>query len=103
MFDEADIELHAENILIVDGGTLQVGTEEEPFQHEATIMMHGHLRSQELPLFGAKTLAVRNGTLDLHGESKLDFVALLTTEFCAYCHYSLLTVQPQISALAIRE
>ncbi|XP_071792804.1 fibrocystin-L-like isoform X2 [Asterias amurensis] len=67
MFDEADIELHAENILIVDGGTLQVGTEEEPFQHEATIMMHGHLRSQELPLFGAKTLAVRNGTLDLHG------------------------------------
>ncbi|XP_071793632.1 fibrocystin-L-like isoform X1 [Asterias amurensis] len=68
MFDEADIELHAENILIVDGGALQVGTEEEPFQHEATIMMHGHVRSQELPLFGAKTLAVRNGTLDLHGK-----------------------------------
>ncbi len=69
LFDKADIELHAENILIVDGGALQVGTEEEPFQHQATIMMHGHLRSQELPLFGAKTLAVRNGTLDLHGES----------------------------------
>ncbi|XP_022097673.1 fibrocystin-L-like isoform X1 [Acanthaster planci] len=68
MFDEADIELHAENILIVDGGHLQVGTEEEPFQHEATIMMHGHVRSTELPLFGAKTLAVRNGTLDLHGK-----------------------------------
>ncbi|XP_038070546.1 fibrocystin-L-like isoform X1 [Patiria miniata] len=68
IFDEADIELHAENILIVDGGLLQVGTEEEPFQHEATIMMHGHVRSQELPLFGAKTLAVRNGTLDLHGK-----------------------------------
>ena len=67
IFDEADIELHAENILIVDGGVLQVGTEEEPFQHQATIMMHGHVRSQELPLFGAKTLAVRNGTLDLHG------------------------------------
>ncbi|XP_071944841.1 fibrocystin-L-like [Antedon mediterranea] len=67
IFDEKDLELHAENILITDGGLLQVGTEEEPFQHKATIMMHGHQRSQELPLFGAKTLAVRNGTLDLHG------------------------------------
>ncbi|XP_071946022.1 fibrocystin-L-like [Antedon mediterranea] len=67
IFDEKDIELHAENILITDGGLLQVGTEQEPFQHKATIMMHGHQRSQELPLFGAKTLAVRNGTLDLHG------------------------------------
>lgn len=25
MFDEKDVELQAENILIVDGGTLQVG------------------------------------------------------------------------------
>ncbi|XP_071946075.1 fibrocystin-L-like [Antedon mediterranea] len=67
IFDEADIELHAENILIMDGGLLQVGTEQEPFQHKATIMMHGHQRSLEIPLYGAKTLAVRNGTLDLHG------------------------------------
>ncbi|XP_038045747.1 fibrocystin-L-like [Patiria miniata] len=68
IFDEADIELHAQNILIVDGGHLQIGTEENPFQHEATIVMHGHVRSTELPLFGAKTLAIRNGTLDLHGK-----------------------------------
>ncbi|XP_022094388.1 fibrocystin-L-like [Acanthaster planci] len=68
MFDEKNIELHSQNILIVDGGHLQVGTEEEPFQHEATIMMHGHVRSTELPLFGTKTLAIRNGTLDLHGK-----------------------------------
>ncbi|XP_033119893.1 fibrocystin-L-like [Anneissia japonica] len=67
IFDEANIELHAENILIMDGGLLQVGTEADPFQHKATIMMHGHQRSIEIPLYGAKTLAVRNGTLDLHG------------------------------------
>lgn len=29
--------------------------------------MFGHVRSVELPIYGAKVLAVRNGTLDLHG------------------------------------
>ena len=46
---------------------LQVGTESAPFQHRATIEMHGHVRSKELPVYGAKTLALREGTLDLHG------------------------------------
>ncbi|XP_069815730.1 fibrocystin-L-like [Dendropsophus ebraccatus] len=67
VFDEADIELQSENILITDGGTLQIGTEGAPFQHKAIITLHGHLRSPELPLYGAKTLAVRQGILDLHG------------------------------------
>ncbi|XP_051879473.1 PKHD1 like 1, tandem duplicate 1 [Pristis pectinata] len=67
VFDEADIELQAENILITDDGLLQVGTNSTPFQHKAIITLHGHLRSRELPLYGSKTLAVREGTLDLHG------------------------------------
>nr|XP_034372677.1 fibrocystin-L [Arvicanthis niloticus] len=67
IFDEADIELQAENILITDGGVLQIGTEASPFQHQAIITLHGHLRSPELPVYGAKTLGVREGTLDLHG------------------------------------
>ncbi|XP_045717230.1 fibrocystin-L [Phyllostomus hastatus] len=67
IFDEADIELQAENILITDGGVLQIGTEGSPFQHRAVITLHGHLRSPELPVYGAKTLAVREGVLDLHG------------------------------------
>ncbi|KAG7457780.1 hypothetical protein MATL_G00230750 [Megalops atlanticus] len=67
VFDEADIELQAENILITDGGVLQIGTEAAPFQHKAIITLHGHLRSPELPVYGTKTLAVREGTLDLHG------------------------------------
>ncbi|XP_068603731.1 PKHD1 like 1, tandem duplicate 1 [Brachionichthys hirsutus] len=67
IFDEADIELQAENILITDGGHLQIGTEEAPFQHKAVITLHGHVRSVELPVYGAKTLAVREGVLDLHG------------------------------------
>ncbi|XP_063307204.1 fibrocystin-L-like [Pelobates fuscus] len=67
IFDEADIELQSENILITNGGVLQVGTETNPFKHKAIITLHGHLRSPELPLYGAKTLAVREGILDLHG------------------------------------
>ncbi|XP_037651430.1 PKHD1 like 1, tandem duplicate 1 [Sebastes umbrosus] len=67
VFDEADIELQAENILITDGGLLQIGQEGAPFQHKAIITLHGNLRSQELPVYGTKTLAVREGVLDLHG------------------------------------
>ncbi|XP_061122944.1 PKHD1 like 1, tandem duplicate 1 [Syngnathus typhle] len=68
VFDEADIELQAENILITDGGSLQVGRVGAPFQHKAIITLHGHPRSIELPVYGAKTLAIREGTLDLHGK-----------------------------------
>ena len=46
---------------------MQIGTEAAPFQHRAVITLHGHLRSPELPVYGAKTLAVREGILDLHG------------------------------------
>ncbi|KAI8520672.1 Fibrocystin-L [Branchiostoma belcheri] len=67
IFDEKDVELKAENILITGGGLLQVGTEEEPFQHKGIITLFGHVRSTELPLYGAKTLAVREGRLELHG------------------------------------
>ncbi|XP_067947416.1 fibrocystin-L-like [Watersipora subatra] len=76
VFDEKDVELNAENILITDGGTLEVGTEDEPFQHRAIITLHGHLRSLEMPIYGAKTLALRNGTLDLHGIPKVSWTVL---------------------------
>lgn len=67
IFDEKDIELQSNTIMITDGGALQVGTEDQPFQHKAIITLHGHHRSRELPIYGTKVLAVRNGTLDLHG------------------------------------
>ena len=67
--DEEDgVELHSELVLITNNGKLQIGTEEQPYQHKAQIVMYGHVLSTELPLFGAKTLAVRGGTLDLHGK-----------------------------------
>jgi hypothetical protein len=68
IFDEKDLVLNAEKILVVDGGALEVGTESKPFEHKARIVLHGSTRSVELPLFGAKVLAVREGPLDLHGK-----------------------------------
>ncbi|XP_053372850.1 fibrocystin-L-like [Mercenaria mercenaria] len=67
IFDEKDLELQSNIILISDGGLLQIGTEEKPFKHKAILTLHGHYRSKELPIYGTKVLAIRNGTLDLHG------------------------------------
>ncbi|XP_045208899.2 fibrocystin-L-like [Mercenaria mercenaria] len=67
IFDEKDLELQSNIILITDGGVLQIGTEDQPFKNKAKVTLHGHLRSKELPIYGTKVLAVRNGTLDMHG------------------------------------
>jgi hypothetical protein len=66
--DNQDVNLNTEYIIISDNGTLQVGTASNPFQHNAAITMYGSVRSIELPIFGSKVLALRNGTLDLHGK-----------------------------------
>ncbi|CAF1015901.1 unnamed protein product [Rotaria sp. Silwood1] len=67
--DNQDVSLNAEYILVVNGGRLQIGTETNPFQHKAVITMYGHLRSIELPIFGAKVLALRDGIVDMHGKT----------------------------------
>ena len=46
---------------------MQVGTEAEPYEGQATIMLHGHVRSRELPIYGTKVVGVRQGALELHG------------------------------------
>ena len=69
--DEKDIHLHSNFILITHGGSFMVGTEEEPFKHKATITIHGHVRSKEIPVYGAKSIALREGYLGLHGQHVL--------------------------------
>lgn len=50
---------------------LMVGREGEPFTHRAAITLHGRRASaREIPSYGAKNIAVRFGTLDLHGVAK---------------------------------
>ncbi|KAM9563714.1 fibrocystin [Guaruba guarouba] len=61
------VELHAHYILISDGGELRVGSPEAPFHHKAHIYLYGSLHSPPLVPYGVKFLAVRNGTLSIHG------------------------------------
>ena len=56
IFDRADLTLDA-NYIFVMGGSFVVGTEDEPFLHQATITLHGSPVSQEIPMYGAKVLA----------------------------------------------
>ena len=58
MFDREnpEIELNTEFILIVEGGKLEIGTEEEPYDSKAIITMHGNVRCTELPIFGCKVI-----------------------------------------------
>ena len=62
------VQLHTQGMLITDGGRLQVGTEEEPFLHKTRIILYGHVLSTEIPVYGAKTLALREGSIDMHGK-----------------------------------
>ena len=68
--DMAELELQSKYILLVDGGQLEIGTEEEkyPAESKAIITMHGHTRCIEMPVFGCKVIGVRNGTIDFHGD-----------------------------------
>ena len=54
-FDRVDLALNA-SYIFVQGGSLTVGTEEEPFLQKAVITLHGSPVSQELPMYGAKVL-----------------------------------------------
>lgn len=64
--DVGDLQLNASYIFVF-GGKFIVGTETEPFPNKAVITLEGDRNSYELPVYGAKCLAVRDAILDLHG------------------------------------
>ena len=55
------------NYIFVNKGTMEVGTEEYPYTSKLTITMHGNVSSPYIPTYGNKVLALRYGTLDMHG------------------------------------
>ncbi|XP_074253985.1 fibrocystin isoform X3 [Saimiri boliviensis] len=61
------IELRAHAILVSDGGELRIGSKDKPFQGRAQITLYGSSHSTPFFPYGVKFLAVRNGTLSLHG------------------------------------
>ena len=64
--DVGDLALNASYIFVFGGKLVHVGTEQEPFPNKATITLTGDRDSYELPVYGAKCLAVRDAILDLH-------------------------------------
>jgi hypothetical protein len=92
VFDRRDLDLTADYIW-VNGGRLEIGTEEEPFEQKVTITLIGDFwHAIGIPHIGAKTLAVSNagaashhhahghgaaidesehGVLDIHGIPRL--------------------------------
>ena len=56
--------------IIVNGGYLEIGTEEFPYDSKLTITMHGDEYTPALPIYGNKVIAVRNGLLEMHGPER---------------------------------
>ncbi|GAB5571604.1 fibrocystin isoform X1 [Prionailurus iriomotensis] len=65
--DPGPIELRVHSILISDGGELRIGSKDKPFQGKAEIKLYGSSHSTPFFPYGVKFLAVRSGTLSLHG------------------------------------
>ncbi|XP_069115782.1 fibrocystin-L-like [Argopecten irradians] len=79
IFDDKDIQLNAETVLVTNGGLLQIGTEDMPYLYQGRINIYGDLSSLELPIYGAKTLAIRDSTLDIHGKERITHTVLEQT------------------------
>ena len=63
-----EVSLHTQGGLITSGGRLQIGTEEEPYLAKTQLVLYGHILSIEIPVYGAKTLALREGEINMHGK-----------------------------------
>jgi hypothetical protein len=63
--------------IFINGGSMEVGTEEFPYTSKLTITMHGNVYDPYLPIYGNKVIAVRYGTLDLHGVERTPTWTLL--------------------------
>ena len=72
IFDEEAVDdqvaLHTHGMIITGGGRLVVGTEDNPFTAKTQIVLYGDVLSTEIPVYGAKTLALRQGSIDIHGK-----------------------------------
>ena len=66
--EDNQVELHTQGMLITGGGKLEVGTEDKPFLAKTRIVLYGNVLSTEIPVYGAKTLALRQGSIDIHGK-----------------------------------
>lgn len=74
--DSADYQFDA-SFIVVRGGSLQIGTKENPHTHKLTITLHGKYETNQLPIVGNKHISVHGGKLDIHGLPKTPTWTLL--------------------------
>lgn len=65
VFDDRDVNLTTDFILVERGGRFQLGTADKPFLKRAVITLTGHTNDQGI--FGSKYFGVQDGILDIHG------------------------------------
>ena len=92
--DTQDLELRS-GYIIVKGqpnrkASFVIGTELHRHQHKAIITLEGNRRARELPLFGAKVIAVRHAYLDFHGEDRFMWTRLSATGLLLLYYYIIL-------------
>ena len=75
--DESDLALTTEWIMVF--GELQIGTEESPFQHKATITLTDNVESEQLMGMGDRGIMMSGGTLNLHGNRTHTWTKLAST------------------------
>ena len=64
--DNSDKELKTEWIYL-PGGELQIGTEAQPFRHNATITLTDNVQGEDINSMGDRGIMLMRGTLNLHG------------------------------------
>ncbi len=76
--DESDLDLTTEWIY-VPGGELEVGTEADPFEHNATITLTDNFKDEDINTMGDRGILLMQGTLNLHGTTEHTWTKLSGT------------------------
>ncbi len=76
--DERDISLESEWIY-VPGGTLTIGTQDDPHQHKATITLTDNVPGEDINTMGDRGIMLMRGTLNLHGNREHTWSKLSAT------------------------
>ena len=75
--DAADLELNTEWIMV--HGELEIGTEADPFTHQATITLTDNVKGEQLMGMGDRGIMLSGGTLNLHGNRSNSWTKLAAT------------------------
>ncbi len=76
--DEGDLALTTDWIYL-PGGELEIGTEDDPFEHQAIITLTDKVRGEDINTMGDRGIMMLRGTLNLHGNREHTWSKLSAT------------------------